>query len=73
MPQLLNRKELIYLTDWAVRAPRKPLIIWGARQVGKSTLVHQFAEPNGLPLLEINFERNPRQAKTDGLPFADRL
>jgi len=60
MPQLLNRKELTYLTDWAARSPRKPLIIRGARQVGKSTLVRQFAATSGLSLLAINFERNPQ-------------
>jgi hypothetical protein len=35
------------------------LIIRGARQVGKSTLVRQLARLNGFSLLEINFERNP--------------
>ncbi len=59
MPRLLYRKELDYLVDWAARVSRKPLIIRGARQVGKSTLVRQFAEAVGLSLLEINFERNP--------------
>lgn len=43
---------------------RKPLIIRGARQVGKSTLVRQLAKKAALKLVEINFERNPeyRQA-----------
>ncbi len=70
MPQLLNRKELAYLTDWAARAARKPLIIRGARQVGKSTLVRQFADAGELSLLVINFERNPqfREAFTSNDP-----
>lgn len=59
MPALLHRKELAYLADWAARPSRKPLIIRGARQVGKSTLVSQFAEVSGFALLVINFERNP--------------
>jgi hypothetical protein len=59
MPNLLKRKELSYLLDWSGRPGRKPLVIRGARQVGKSTLVRQFAEASGLVLLEINFERNP--------------
>ena len=63
MPHLLNRKELAYLTDWAARASHKPLIIRGARQVGKSTLVRQFAQASGLSLLEINFERNPEYSE----------
>ncbi len=59
MPELLQRRELKYLAEWRARDSRKPLIIRGARQVGKSTLVHQFAESSQLDLLEINFERNP--------------
>jgi hypothetical protein len=59
MPNLLKRKELSYLLEWSDRPGRKPLVIRGARQVGKSTLVRQFAEASGLVLLEINFERNP--------------
>ncbi len=60
----LIRKELASLTDWSATNPRKPLIIRGARQVGKSTLVRQFAETNNLSLLEINFERNPEYRET---------
>lgn len=56
---LLHRKEITSLRDWAGQTERKPLIIRGARQVGKSTLVRQLAEEQGMPLLEINFERNP--------------
>ncbi len=59
MPNLLNRRELSHLLDWSGRAGRKPLVIRGARQVGKSTLVRQFAESSGLSLVELNFERNP--------------
>lgn len=59
MSSLLNRKELAYLADWAARPSRKPLIIRGARQVGKSTLVRQFAENSGFSFLAVNFERNP--------------
>lgn len=59
MPNLLKRQELSYLQEWSGRSNRKPLVIRGARQVGKSTLVHQFAEVSGLSLLELNFERNP--------------
>jgi len=38
---------------------RKPLIIRGARQVGKSTLVRQLADDAAFALVELNFERNP--------------
>ncbi len=42
------------------RPGRKPLVIRGARQVGKSTLVRQFSEQAGLSLATFNFERNPQ-------------
>ena len=47
-----------YLEKWINRKRRKPVILRGARQVGKSTLVRQFAQKNGLTLHEINLERN---------------
>lgn len=56
---LLKRTEIEYLRAWATEASRKPLIIRGARQVGKSTLVQQLAEAAKLELLSLNFERNP--------------
>ena len=64
MAETLARRELNHLKAWYSAENRKPLIIRGARQVGKSTLVRQFAEQQKLQLLELNFERNPeyRQA-----------
>ncbi len=59
MKAMLQRKEIRYLEDWAGSRPRKPLVIRGARQVGKSTLVREFARSGGTPLVEVNFERNP--------------
>lgn len=47
------------LTDWLGSTYRKPLIIRGARQVGKSTLVRQFAARQKLTLHEVNLERHP--------------
>lgn len=61
---MLKRRETAYLEKWAAQRGRKPLVIRGARQVGKSTLVREFANAAGLPLVTIDFERNPelRQA-----------
>ncbi len=59
MEATLKRRELSHLRAWYGGKNRKPLIIRGARQVGKSTLVRQFADLAGLQLLELNFERNP--------------
>ena len=46
-----------WLTSWYIDGARKPLVLRGARQVGKSTLVRNFAESKGLILHEINLER----------------
>ncbi|MDY0017434.1 MAG: AAA family ATPase [Candidatus Delongbacteria bacterium] len=45
------------LKDWLNSYGRKPVIIRGARQVGKSTLVRMFAKNEGLDLVEINLEK----------------
>ncbi|MBU4462558.1 MAG: AAA family ATPase, partial [Proteobacteria bacterium] len=47
-----------YLVQWIKTRRRKPLILRGARQVGKSTLVRQFANQQNLLLNEINLERH---------------
>ena len=47
-----------YLRDWLRKKRRKPLILRGARQVGKSTLVRHFAAHSGLILNEINLEQH---------------
>lgn len=48
-----------HLKQWADSPLRKPLIIRGARQVGKSALVQQFANASMYDLIEINFELEP--------------
>ncbi len=47
-----------HLKYWKNKINRKPLIISGARQTGKTYIVRQFANKNFDNLLEINFERN---------------
>ena len=51
-----------WLTAWSDRPSRKPLIVRGARQVGKSFLVRTFAQDRFDHLLEIDFEREPEAA-----------
>lgn len=46
-----------YLTEWIQQEGRKPLILRGARQVGKSTLVRLFSQSQKLNLVEINLEK----------------
>ena len=40
----INRHIFSELTNWKKSSDRKPLILRGARQVGKTTLIHQFAK-----------------------------
>ena len=58
----MHRKALGYLETWKSRRDRKPFVLRGARQVGKSFLVRQFAESQFDGIIEINFERNPEHA-----------
>ena len=53
----MDRKQFAFLDDWLANPDRKPLMLRGARQVGKSTLVRLFAERSGRPLAEVNLER----------------
>lgn len=53
----MRRRAEQDLKTWFQKRDRLPLIIRGARQVGKSTLVRLFAESYGLDLLEVNLEK----------------
>lgn len=54
----MYRNALIYLKKWLVDQNRKPLVIRGARQVGKTWLVRQLATACNRELIEFNFEEN---------------
>jgi predicted AAA+ superfamily ATPase len=49
-----------YLETWLHSKSRKPLIVRGARQIGKSYTVREFAKNSKLKLVEINFEKDSR-------------
>ena len=53
----MYRKAIEDLSTWARKEKPKPLILRGARQVGKSFLVHMLARELGLDLLEVNLEK----------------
>ncbi len=55
----MDRHQTADLRTWLQSPRRKPLVIRGARQVGKSTLVERFAEAEGRGLSTINLERHP--------------
>ena len=56
------RFALEYLKTWKLKPNRKPLVIRGARQVGKTYLARLFAKEYFEQLVEINFERDPEIA-----------
>lgn len=58
----MKRTLLAYLNTWLVASDRKPLVIRGARQVGKTWLVRHFAKQSGKQLIELNFEKQPSHA-----------
>lgn len=68
MEKLLKRKIDKYLTDWKNRPDKKPLIIKGARQIGKTRSVEWFASQNYASVIEINFieQKKYREIFNDG-------
>ena len=50
------------LDKWLKSLNRKPIVLRGARQVGKTWLVRDLAKRHDLKLIEINFERFPNLA-----------
>jgi len=56
----MKREAENYLNKWFAKTRRKPLILRGARQVGKSTLVRNFANNHNLDLIEINLEKHKK-------------
>lgn len=56
---MLKRKIIKKLEVWKETIANKALLIKGARQVGKTTVVRQFAKANYKNFVEINFEQMP--------------
>jgi len=50
------------LDRWLKSHNRKPLVLRGARQVGKTWLVRDLAKRQHLELIELNLERFPSLA-----------
>ena len=47
------------LQGWKEAKSRKPLVVYGARQVGKTTTIRKFAQDNYSSAIEINFVERP--------------
>ncbi|MDG6460230.1 ATP-binding protein [Glaesserella parasuis] len=56
----MQRKILQSLQNWKQNPNRKPLIIQGARQVGKTWVMKHFGEQSFEQVAYINFDNNPR-------------
>lgn len=54
-PRIIDK----YLLDWAKDSSHKPLLLRGARQVGKSSAVRHLGESFDC-FVEVNFERQPQ-------------
>lgn len=72
---MLRRKIDIKLKEWKNREGHKPIILTGARQIGKTTSIELFAKENYLSFIEINFHENPgyKQIFSDGYSPEDVL
>jgi len=55
----MDRHHYLKLLDWKQSIDRKPLIIQGARQVGKTFLILQFANQEYKDFVYCNFEEDP--------------
>lgn len=60
MGKLLKRKIDSFLTEWKKSADRKPLVVKGARQIGKTCSIDCFAENNYSSVVRINFVEQPK-------------
>src|SRR3989344_5191715 len=59
----MKRKVMESLRAWKGQFKRKPLILMGARQVGKTFTLKKFGEQEYANTVYLNFEDNPRLCK----------
>ena len=55
----MKRDRTLFLVNWLNSRERKPLVIRGARQVGKTWLIRDLASTQKRRLIELNFEKRP--------------
>lgn len=60
----MYRKIISFLEAWKANERRKPLILQGARQVGKTYSVLEFGRTHYENVAYFNFETNPKLAET---------
>ena len=59
----MERIALQNLIDWNNNKRKKPLIVWGARQVGKTWLMKEFGKSAYRDTVYINFDSNSRMSE----------
>ncbi len=64
MGDTMERTALKYLKEWLYSDDRLPLVIRGARQVGKTWLVSHLAKVEKKQLIEVNLEKRPELASS---------
>lgn len=71
----LNRKIDGFLKNWKLNPDRKPLIVKGPRQVGKTESIRRFAAACYESVIEINFVEEPKykMITADGYKTADLI
>ena len=69
----LKRKADSFLKTWKENPDRKPLIVKGARQIGKTESICRFAKSNYESIIYINFVEEPKykMITADGYKTAD--
>lgn len=60
---MLKRKIDRYLVEWKSSIDKKPLVVKGARQIGKTASIRYFAQGNYAYFIEINFALQPKYKK----------
>ena len=63
---MFKRDILFHLERWKVDTHRKPLILRGARQVGKTTVVNEFGKQFD-NYLYLNLEKREAASRSRGL------
>ena len=56
---MLKRKFTNYLKQWKATKQKECLLVCGARQIGKTFIIEDFARNNYESFIELNFEQFP--------------
>jgi uncharacterized protein len=56
----MKRSAYKLLIDWKKSANRKPLLVQGARQVGKTFLINEFGKKEYSHFVTLNFEQDKK-------------